>query len=301
MISIPQQHRIYIKRTYPTQTPAYTTYLPNLNTEQVKVLDIKARGRFPANVLSNFSDTKFQFDGVQINSMEGFLQSLKVKDPDEQRKLCLMSGFDAKKASKSIKRAKDDLMLFWNNHTFRKDSPMFREILAEVLAQKNKNLTSSFFEWGGKTISSINAFLLALKEKDPKIQVKICSLPSEKLKDAARNIHLTYDTRTLYWNGKSFKRDSQEYKKLLQRVYAERYKQDPLFRRALRASKQYILRHTIGKNDINSTILTQQEFIDILNELRGKDNFYYKTNDYFTSKMPKFLHNIKTIVFKHKF
>lgn len=301
MISIPQQTKIYNQTPYPKQTYHYkkpATYY--IGHEAPKVIDIKARGSFPANILSNFSNTNLQIDGIQINSIEGFLQALKVKDKAEQQKLCSMSGFDAKKASKSIKRAKDDILLFWNHSAFRKDSPMFRQILAQVLEQKSKSANSTFFEFGNKTISSVNAFLLALKEKNPLIQQKVCSLPEEKLKEAAKNIRLNYDTRTLYWNGKSFKRDSQEYKDLLKRVYTERYKQDSLFRKALRATKDYVLVHSIGKNDINETILTAKEFTDILNELRGKDNFIYRTNDYFLAKMPRFFNNVKTIILKHK-
>ena len=86
----------------------------SLNPVSDKYIDIKARGKFPMNVLSNFSATNFELDGVQIKSMEGFLQSLKINNPVKQREMCLLDGFDAKKMSKSIKRSDNDMVLYWN-------------------------------------------------------------------------------------------------------------------------------------------------------------------------------------------
>jgi len=41
-------------------------------------MDIKSGVGYPASSLSNFSPHPFVLDGVQIASMEGFLQSLKT-------------------------------------------------------------------------------------------------------------------------------------------------------------------------------------------------------------------------------
>ena len=38
-------------------------------------IDISSRSEFPINILSNFTETNFVLDGVNINSMEGFLQT----------------------------------------------------------------------------------------------------------------------------------------------------------------------------------------------------------------------------------
>ena len=40
------------------------------------VVDIKANGKYPANILSNFAKTGFEIDGVKVASIEGFLQAL---------------------------------------------------------------------------------------------------------------------------------------------------------------------------------------------------------------------------------
>ena len=55
-----------------------------------KTIDIHSKGKFPSNVLSNFQESKFQFEGIQIESMEGFLQSLKTTDNSIQKKVCKM-------------------------------------------------------------------------------------------------------------------------------------------------------------------------------------------------------------------
>lgn len=38
-------------------------------------MDIGSGNAYPANALSNFAPHPFEFDGVQCNSMEGFLHS----------------------------------------------------------------------------------------------------------------------------------------------------------------------------------------------------------------------------------
>lgn len=43
-------------------------------------LDIGSGKDYPSNALSNFAPHPFIIDGVECNSMEGFLQSLKFKD-----------------------------------------------------------------------------------------------------------------------------------------------------------------------------------------------------------------------------
>ena len=43
------------------------------------MIDVYSNGAYPANELSNFAYPLFVLDGVHINSMEGFLQSLKYR------------------------------------------------------------------------------------------------------------------------------------------------------------------------------------------------------------------------------
>ena len=48
-------------------------------------MDIHSKGKYPANALSNFAPHLFILDGVECCSMEGFLQSLKFKNPEVQK------------------------------------------------------------------------------------------------------------------------------------------------------------------------------------------------------------------------
>lgn len=61
------------------------------------ILNIYSKGKYPANILSNFSENTFDFDGFcNIPSMESFLQSLKFSDLDMQRKVLYMEAKVAK-------------------------------------------------------------------------------------------------------------------------------------------------------------------------------------------------------------
>ncbi len=66
-----------------------------------KAIDIWSKSAYPADVLSNLHSNGFHFDGMVCGSMEGFLQSLKYKNPDKQRQICNMTGKNAKNMSVS--------------------------------------------------------------------------------------------------------------------------------------------------------------------------------------------------------
>ena len=143
-------------------------------------MDIGSGNGYPSAALSNFAPHPFVLDGVEIASMEGFLQSLKFKNIDMQKYVCTLVGKAAK-----------------------------------------------------------------YKGKDKK----------------------WWQTQTLYWQGKKYKRDSKEYQLLLNRAYNALY-QNEGFKKALEASKPSILTHSIGKNDESKTVLTQSEFCGRLMKLR---------------------------------
>ena len=143
-------------------------------------MDIGSGSVYPSAALSNFAPHPFVLDGVEIASMEGFLQSLKFKNVDMQKYVCTLVGKAAK-----------------------------------------------------------------YKGKDKK----------------------WWQTQTLYWQDKEYKRDSKEYQLLLNRAYNALY-QNEGFKKALEASKPSILTHSIGKNDESKTVLTQSEFCGRLMKLR---------------------------------
>lgn len=135
-------------------------------------MNIISGAGYPAGNLSNFSPHPFIIDGVECASMEGFLQSLKFKEPAMQEHVCKLVGRIA----------------------------------------KSKGSTKKWFR-----------------------------------------------TQTLYWRGVEYKRDSEEYQMLLDRAFAALC-ENSSFRKALLATGNATLTHTIGRNKQNETVLTQKEF-----------------------------------------
>jgi hypothetical protein len=75
-------------------------------------MDIKSKNGYPSSSLSNFAGHRFTLDEVEIFSMEGFLQSLKFKNPDMQVEVCKLIGFGAKQRG-SKKNWKLKGVLYW--------------------------------------------------------------------------------------------------------------------------------------------------------------------------------------------
>lgn len=73
----------------------------------------------------------------------------------------------------------------------------------------------------------------------------------------------------LYWQGKEYKRDSKEYQDLLDRAYFELSKNEK-FQKALLSTGNSTLTHSMGKHNINETVLTEREFISRLYNIRKK-------------------------------
>ena len=74
-------------------------------------MDIGSKSGYPSSSLSNFAGHRFIFDGVECYSMEGFLQSLKFKDPNMQIEVCKLIGKKAKFKGKSKKWWKNPSIL----------------------------------------------------------------------------------------------------------------------------------------------------------------------------------------------
>lgn len=76
-----------------------------------------------------------------------------------------------------------------------------------------------------------------------------------------------YLDQTLYWQGIPMKRDSDDYKNIVcEAFYALAENID--FQKALLATGNKTLYHTMGKSDPTRTILTEDEFCSILTEVR---------------------------------
>ena len=91
-------------------------------------LDIKSKAVFPGGDLSNFAPHRFVLDQIECASMEGFLQSLKVKDAEEQQRICRMQGVDAQKAGRRYEWNVEGT-LWWNGAAFDRLSREYQELL----------------------------------------------------------------------------------------------------------------------------------------------------------------------------
>lgn len=91
-------------------------------------MDIGSGSGFPSAALSNFAPHPFTIDGIECNSMEGFLQSLKFKDPAMQVEVCKLVGKAAKFKGKRKKWWKTQT-LFWQGQEFKRDSQEYQDLL----------------------------------------------------------------------------------------------------------------------------------------------------------------------------
>ena len=178
-----QQQKIYhvIYESKPTCLQ-HSVFTVILNGRGGFYMDIGSGSGYPESTLSNFSPHPFVIDGIQCNSMEGFLQSLKFKEPEMQKEICLLIGKAAKFRGKKKK-------------------------------------------W--------------------------------------------YRTQTLYWQGTEYKRDSEEYQILLDRAF-DCLAENTGFQKALLATGNSTLTHSIGKTKTNETVLTRSEFCSRLTRIRNR-------------------------------
>ena len=125
------------------------------------------------------------------------------------------------------------------------------------------------FTIDGVQCASMEGFLQSLKYSNPEMQQYVCTLVGKKAKFKGKKKKWFRD-QTLYWQGQAIPRDSGEYQDLLDRAFEAMFEQSNSFKKALKASGQATLSHSMGKNDIGSTVLTNREFISRLNNLRAK-------------------------------
>ena len=124
------------------------------------------------------------------------------------------------------------------------------------------------FELDGVKCSSMEGFLQSLKFKNPLMQAHICTLVGKTAKFAGKK-KTWWRTQTLWWRGKPIDRHSCEYQGLLDRAYGALAATSG-FRRALLATDNAVLTHSIGRRNPRETILTQSEFCSRLMKLRER-------------------------------
>ena len=120
----------------------------------------------------------------------------------------------------------------------------------------------------GVECASMEGFLQSLKFSNPDMQKEVCKLVGKAAKFKGKP-KKWYRTQTLYWMGKEYKRDSEEYQELLDRAY-DALSQNTGFQRALLATGNATLTHSICKNKQSETVLTVKEFVSRLYKIRTR-------------------------------
>lgn len=129
------------------------------------------------------------------------------------------------------------------------------------------NLAPHKFTFREIECASMEGLLQSFKFKSPDMQRQICTYAGMKAKFSGKNKNW-YETQTLWWQGKPIKRDSDEYQQLLDEAFLALFTQNESAKKALLATANATIKHSIGRRKINETILTQQEFCSRLTKIR---------------------------------
>lgn len=93
-------------------------------------MDILSDAPYPASALSNFAPHDFVFDDVNCASGEGALQSFKFEDEETQRKVCLLSGVEAKKCGRKRNKVwRPAQCLWWKGVAYPREGPEYQVLL----------------------------------------------------------------------------------------------------------------------------------------------------------------------------
>lgn len=123
------------------------------------------------------------------------------------------------------------------------------------------------FVFDGVEVASMEGLLQAFKFDKVHIQVEVCKLVGIGAK--RRGSKKDWKTRQkLYWNGVEYERKGKEYQELLDRAYQAMCDQNEGFRKALLATRDATLEHSIGRSKQSETVLTRSEFCSRLMKMR---------------------------------
>lgn len=124
------------------------------------------------------------------------------------------------------------------------------------------------FTFDGVECNSMEGLLQSFKFSNPEMQKEVCKLVGKQAKFKGKK-KKWYKTQTLYWQGVEYKRDSQEYQDLLDRAF-DALSANESFQKALLATGNATLTHSIGKSKQNETVLTKTEFCSRLTKIRSR-------------------------------
>lgn len=130
------------------------------------------------------------------------------------------------------------------------------------------NFSPHPFIFDGVECASMEGLLQSFKFSNPEMQAYVCTLVGRAAKFKGKKKKWFKD-QTLYWKGVPMHRESEAYSKLIEKAFDALCDNDG-FKRALKATNNATLTHSMGKNKVNETILTEREFCSQLYRLRSK-------------------------------
>lgn len=129
------------------------------------------------------------------------------------------------------------------------------------------NFTPRDFTFRGIDSKSIEGLIQSLKTPLPDKQIRLMQMIGLKAKRKGQKMKW-FLKHKLYWQGKEICRFSDEYQALIEEIFTAAYQQDESFRKSLRETGLSKLTHEIGKKSPKYTVLTEDEFCNILMKLR---------------------------------
>lgn len=172
---------------------------------------------------------------------------------------------------------RDDCIIFNNElvEDFEKKYPegeSFVNIGYNFKSSKSRVLSNLYpmeFEFKGKKVKSIEGIMQGIKYADINTQNLVLNYSGIDAYHtrACNEIDFWGEKGTLYWQGKTIDRHSEEYQLFVDEIFVSALS-NPLYVRALLSTGDKYLLHHIGKDEPNETVLTRFEFESRLNTLR---------------------------------
>ena len=136
-------------------------------------------------------------------------------------------------------------------------------------ANKLTNFATHEFVFEGITCLSMEGLLQSFKFKNIESQKITCLLSGSiaKIKGSERNKYWK-SKQTLWWKGKSYRRSSKEYQKLLDKAFTALYTNEKFKQELEAAGIKTIFTHKMGKSNKKETVLTESEFCKRLQRLK---------------------------------
>ncbi|MFL6796545.1 MAG: hypothetical protein ACJ8F3_03945 [Xanthobacteraceae bacterium] len=126
------------------------------------------------------------------------------------------------------------------------------------------------FVLDGVQCASMEGLLQSLKFDKPHIQTEVCKLTGLAAKFRGKKRNRAWQrAQTLWWQGAPMARSAPEYQAFLDRAFQALCAQSESFRKALLASGNAVITHSIGKSKETETVLTEREFCSRLMRLRS--------------------------------